>query len=183
MNIVYRKARVEDYEGIYYVSCYSWDETYRGFMPDEYLDDRIENFELRKLKTKAYLEKLENEGDLDKYLVCEVDGNIIGICQYLRSQNEKYPDSGLLGALYVLKKYQKLGIGRDMFRMAVEGLMDIGYGTMYLECMPGNDSVNFYKKYGGIIVENIDYPISDFTVKADILVYDDLSKTKELLSK
>ena len=183
MNIVYRKAKVEDYEGIYYVSCYSWDETYRGFMPDEYLDDRIENFELRKLKTKAYLEKLENEGDLDKYLVCEVDGNIIGICQYLRSQNEKYPDSGLLGALYVLKKYQKIGIGRDMFRMAVEGLMDIGYDTMYLECMTGNDSVNFYKKYGGIIVENIDYPISDFTVKADIVFYEDINKLKELLEK
>ena len=44
MNIVYRKARVEDYEGIYYVSCYSWDETYRGFMPDDYLDDRINIF-------------------------------------------------------------------------------------------------------------------------------------------
>lgn len=183
MNIVYRKAKVEDYDGIYYVSCYSWDETYRGLLPDEYLDDRINNYEERKLRTKKFLEKLEEAGDLDKYLVCEVDSMIVGICQWSKPLNENYKNHGLLGALYVLKKYQKLGIGRDMFRMAVEGLMDIGYDTMYLECMTGNDSVNFYKKYGGIIVENIDYPISDFTVKADILVYDDLSKTKELLSK
>ena len=183
MNIVYRKAKVDDYDGIYYVSCYSWDETYRGLLPDEYLDDRINNYEERKLRTKKFLEKLEEAGDLDKYLVCEVDSKIVGICQWSKPLNENYKNHGLLGALYVLKKYQKLGIGRDMFRMAVEGLMAIGYDTMYLECMTGNDSVNFYKKYGGIIVENIDYPISDFTVKADILVYDDLSKTKELLSK
>ena len=64
MNISYRSAKVSDYEGIYYVSCYSWEETYRGFMPDEYLDDRINNFEERSLRTKKYLEHLEFEGEI-----------------------------------------------------------------------------------------------------------------------
>lgn len=183
MNIVYRKAKVEDYEGIYYVSCYSWDETYRGFMPDDYLDDRINNFYERSLNTKKYLEKLENDGDLDKYLVCEVDGKIIGICQYLKSQNEKYPNSGLLGALYVLKKYQKLGIGKELFRLATIGLIDLGYNSIYLECLTGNKAINFYTKYSGVLKENIDYPISNFTVKADIVFYEDINKLKELLEK
>lgn len=183
MNIVYRKAKVEDYEGIYYVSCYSWDETYRGFMPDEYLDDRINNFEMRSLKTKAYLEKLEFEGELDQYLVCEVDGKIVGICQYSKSYNDNYADSGLLGALYVLKDFQNMGIGKELMRQAVSGLLDLGYRTMYLECLTGNDAVNFYLKYDGEIIENIDYPISDFTVKADIVYYGNLSRLKRLLMK
>lgn len=180
MNIIYRSAKIDDYEGIYYVSCYSWEETYRGFMPDEYLDERINNFEARSLKTKVYLEKLEREGNLDKYLVCEVDGKIVGICQYSKSQNEKYQDSGLLGALYVLKKYQGFGIGKELFKRAVAGLIKMGYKTMYLECLTGNDSINFYKKFAGKIIESIDYPISDFKVKADIVYYSDLDKLKEL---
>ena len=183
MNIVYRKANVSDYEGIYYVSCYSWEETYRGFMPDGYLDDRINNFEERSLKTKKYLEKLEFDGDLDKYLLCEVDGKIVGICQYARSQNDSYADSGLLGALYVLKDYQKLGIGKTLFGMAIDGLIDLGYRTMYLECLTGNDSINFYLKYGGELIENIDYPISDFTVKADIVYYNNIPKVKRMIKK
>lgn len=180
MNITYREAKIDDYEGIYYVSCYSWEETYRGFMPDKYLDDRINNFDERALRTKKYLENLDFEGDLDKYLVCEVDGKIVGICQYSRSQNASYADSGLLGALYVLKDYQKLGIGKELFRRAAKGIRDMGYKTMYLECLTGNDAINFYLKYGGQIIENIDYKISDFSVKADIVYYD---KIRDVIKK
>lgn len=54
MDIIYRCANVNDYEGIYHVSCYSWEETYRGYMPDSYLDDRINNYEKRCLKTKIF---------------------------------------------------------------------------------------------------------------------------------
>ena len=180
MNITYREAKIEDYEGIYYVSCYSWEETYRGFMPDDYLDDRINNFEARALNTKKYLEKLDFDGDLDKYLVCEVDDKIVGICQYSKSQNDSYADSGLLGALYVLKDYQKLGIGRELFKRAAKGIRDMGYKTMYLECLTGNDAINFYLKYGGQIIENIDYKISDFSVKADIVFYD---KIRDVIKK
>lgn len=183
MNVIYRKAKVEDYKSIYYVSCYSWEETYRGFMPDDYLDDRINNFDARSLKTKAYLEKLDNDGDLDKYLVCEVDGEIVGICQYSKSNNKNYQNSGLLGALYVLKKYQGLGIGKELFRLAVCNLIDLGFESLYLECLTGNKAINFYTKYSGVIKDNIDYPICDFTVKADIVFYEDINKLKELLEK
>ena len=181
MNIIYRSASIDDYEGIYYVSAYSWDETYRGYMPDDYLDDRINNFYERSLKTKSFLEKLDQENNLDKYLVCEVDGKIVGICQYSKSENEKYPNSGLLGAIYVLKKYQGLGIGKTLFKMAIEGLSNMGFNDMYLECLTGNETIHFYEKYGGKIVENIEYPISDFKVKADIVYYEDLKLVLERL--
>ena len=181
MNIVYRTAKIDDYEGIYYVSCYSWEETYRGFMPDDYLDDRINNYEERSLRTKKYLEQLEWDDELENYLVCEVDGKIVGICQYSRTKSDSYADSGLLGALYVLKDYQGLGIGKELFRRAVVGLMNMGYKTMYLECLVGNKSIEFYKKYGGQIIEVVDYPISDFTVKAEVVYYDHLRNLREKL--
>jgi hypothetical protein len=104
MNIVYRKAKVEDYDGIYYVSCYSWDETYRGLLPDEYLDDRINNYEERKLRTKKFLEKLEEAGDLDKYLVCEVDSKIVGICQWSKQYFPSVYGKNLDYQLSFLKK-------------------------------------------------------------------------------
>ena len=176
MDFIYRSAKVSDYKGIYYVSCYSWDETYRGYMPDEYLDDRINNFDERSLRTKSFLEKLEISGDLDKYLVCEVDDKIVGICNYSDSQDEKYPNSGLLCALYVLKDCKGLGIGKKLFEMAIRGVIGLGYNSMYLQCLTGNKTLHFYEKYGGVVIDNVDYPISDFSVKADVLYYEDLDK-------
>ena len=59
----------------------------------------------------------------------------------------------------------------------------MGYNTVYLECLTGNEAINFYIKYSGVVKENINYPISDFTVKADIVFYEDINKLKELLEK
>jgi len=48
--------------------------------------------------------------------------------------------------------------------------------------MQGNDTINFYKKYFGSIIDSIDYPIKDICiVKADIVEFADLHKTFLLL--
>ena len=39
-----------------------------------------------------------------------------------------------------------MGIGKELFKIAVEGLIKMGYKKMMLECMTGNDTLNFYKK-------------------------------------
>lgn len=132
-------------------------------------------------KNKNFLEQLEKDGTIQDYLVCEVDGKIVGIAQFLRSQNSNYLDYGLLGTLYVLKKYQGLGIGKELFKRCVRGLMLMGYNKMYLECLCGNKTIDFYKKYGGKLMEVIDYSISDFSVKADIVCYNSLEDLIDLL--
>ena len=170
MNINYRKTTIDDAYGVAYVSAHSWKETYTGFMPDDYLNNRIANIENKLETTKKFLQ------DKDTYYVATVDDRVVGICYYNKSENEKYHDYGLLGAIYVLKDYQKLGIGKELFKIAIKGLIDMGYNKMYLECLKGNPTINFYKHFDGEIVETINYRIEDFSVKADIVLFNDLEK-------
>ncbi len=174
MDVRIRAARVDDAYGIAYVAAYSFKETYTGYMPLEYLDGRISNLSASYKKTEKFL--LEHP----TYLVAEVDNKIVGICYYTYSENDNYKDCGLLGALYVLKDYQDFGIGKDLFKEGIKGLKNLGYDKFYLECLKGNNAIDFYGKYDGLIIEQIKYPISDFYVDADIVLFNDIDKTLSL---
>lgn len=179
LNIVYRKANLDDAYGIAYVSAYSWKETYTGLLPDDYLANRISNIDKSLDSTKKFIEEHPN------YFVAALNNKIVGICNYDINNNDTYKDYGHIGALYVLKEYQNVGIGKELFKIAVEGLIELGYDKMYLECMVGNDSINFYTKYLGEIDKTIDFLINNVgNVKADIVIFEDLNEVyKKLLSK
>ena len=76
-----------------------------------------------------------------------------------------------------------MGIGKELFKIAVEGLIKMGYKKMMLECMTGNDTLNFYKKYLGVVDEKIDFPIKRVgTVKADVLLFENLEEVLLVLN-
>ena len=148
-------------------------------MPDSYLDDRIKNISNNVEKTKKFLEEYKGN-----YIVAKTCDKVAGILAYSVCCDDNYSDYGHLDALYVLKNYQGLGIGKELFKKAILGLKDLGYNKMKLECMTGNSTLNFYKKYLGNVVDNIDYPIKNVGfVKADIIVFDDLDETLRLVNK
>lgn len=87
-------------------------------------------------------------------------------------------------AIYVLKEYHGYGIGKELFKIAVNELKKMGFNKMQLECMEGNDTINFYKKYDGIVESRIDFPIKNVgIVKADIVLFEDLDKVNNLLNQ
>ena len=170
MEVLYRKATLKDAYAIEYVAAHSWKETYWDYMPHDYLENRVQTIE-QKVERATNLLKNTNT-----YYVVEIDNQVIGILHYKESQNEKYKGYGYLESIYILKKYQGLGIGKELFKIAIKGLIDMGYNKMYLECLKGNDTINFYKKYGGKVIDTIDFPIKDFKVKADIVEFIDINK-------
>lgn len=168
LNVNYRRATIDDAYGIEYVAAHSWKESYWDYMPHEYLENRVATIES---KVERAINLLKNT---NTYYVAEINNKIIGILHFKENQNDKYKDYGYLESIYVLKKYQGKGIGKNLFKIAIDGLKELGYNKMYLECLQGNKAINFYKKYKGKIVETIDFPIKDFIVKADIIIFDDI---------
>ena len=59
----------------------------------------------------------------------------------------------------------------------------MGYNDMYLECIVGNPTMEFYKKYTGYVIDEIDFPIADFSVKAHIVLFNDLKKILAMLEE
>lgn len=175
MNITYDKATFDDSYGIAYVSAYSWKETYFGLLPDDYLDGRVDNISNNVSNIKKFLEDYDGI-----YMVAKDKEKVVGILAYNANDNDEY---GHLDALYVLKDYQGLGIGKELFKQAVVGLKRLGYNKMKLECMTGNSTLSFYKKYLGNVVSIIDYKINGVGfVKADVIVFDNLDEVIKILN-
>lgn len=178
MEIIYRDATEEDAYQTRYVGAKSWHETYTGFLPKEYLNYRLEHVTEKVEEQKQFLKQTKN------YIVACDKEKIVGICYYTKCDIEKYKTYGRLDSLYVLEEYQGLGIGKELFKRAIKGLIDLGYTKMELECMKGNNTINFYQKYDGIIAEQLDYEIPHVgKVKADIVLFDNLQELYEKLNE
>ena len=156
MNL--RRANKEDAYGVEYVAAHTWYDTYQPFMPLDYLTYRVEHIEERVPR-------------------------VIGILHYKPNQNEKYKDYGYLESIYILTEYHGQGLGKQLFKKAIEGLIAMGYNDMYLECIVGNPTMEFYKKYTGYVIDEIDFPIADFSVKAHIVLFNDLKKILAMLDE
>ena len=172
MNIEIRRALPEDASDIARVTAYSWLDSYKGLINQDYLNDKIskDRLDYSTNKTKAVVE------NTDKYFVATVNDKVVGFVYYEKSSEEKYKDYGYLEAIYLSEKYKGLGIGKMLFSVAVNGLKEMGYNKFYLHCLTGNKTLGFYKKYTGRVVDTIKYPLRDFDVDADVIVFDDIDE-------
>lgn len=179
MKITYKEATKEDALGISYVSAKSWLESYSGIIDQEYLEKRVDTYKEKEERTKKYLDTMNG-----KYFVAKDGDRVVGIMAALYQDDEAYKDYGEIGAIYVLNDYQGIGVGKKLFRIGFETLKSFGYDKVKLECLCGNKTIYFYKKYLGNVVDTFDYTIKDVgSYKADIVLFNDLDATLDLLKQ
>lgn len=169
-NFIIRRANEYDTKSIIDISNKTWITTYKGLLSDKTLNDKI-------TKTETRIKKLKNIiKDNNNYYVAIVDNKIIGFISYGKSRNKKYENYGEINALYVLKEYQKLGIGKKLFLKGIENLVNLGFKNMILNVLEGNNTINFYKHFNGeIIDQRYDY-FSDELIKENIMLFKDINK-------
>ncbi|MNV41100.1 Mycothiol acetyltransferase [compost metagenome] len=140
-----REASIEDAEGIATVHVNSWKTTYTGIISESYLATlSVEN------RTKSWVWTFENRTEYGKVIVAEdKEGKIVGFSCGGQNRNEQYRHDGELYAIYLLKEYQGIGIGRSLFNSVVESLKNIGYSSMMLWVLRDNPSLGFYILQGG----------------------------------
>ena len=127
-----RNMRPEDADGKGYVHWKTWQETYTGLMEEKYLANQTLD------KCCAIAHRIPQNT-----LVAEVEGNIIGFSCYGREDS----GAGEIIALYLLKEYQGLGLGRKLMDAAMDRLNGCTPITLYV--LKGNDhAIGFYEHYG-----------------------------------
>lgn len=137
MDFKIRKLTVDLAEGFGYVIYTAWGETYRGLMPDSILDGR---------SSERWVQRAKETPD-NKY-VAMADGKAVGAIGFLPDARDFATDkeSGEIVALYVLKDFQKHGIGKALLKA---GLQDIKRRNVTLFVLKGNENaIDFYKKMG-----------------------------------
>lgn len=164
--ITIRKAVPADALGIAIVCVYTWQTTYAGLLPDSILKKRISGLKETAERFRKSIAEKEN------YIVAATEENtIVGFCAYAASRNDDFPDSGEIIALYVLKGFQKTGLGKRLFAAGVQVLREQNFSSMILNCLDGNPSVGFYQHMGGRIAAQRQDKMKDSVITENILYF------------
>ncbi|MCW3792087.1 GNAT family N-acetyltransferase [Paenibacillus sp. LS1] len=143
-----RQAREGDAQGIAHVHTESWKTTYRGIVPDDFLDH---------LTTESRLSQWEKNirsGEKDQILVVaeQPDGNIVGFACGGKEREGKLSYDGELYAIYLLKDVQQTGIGQQLATHVVHHLRTLNMKSLILWALERNSACRFYEKMGGVPV-------------------------------
>lgn len=136
-----RQATVDDAEAIANVHVSAWQETYRGIIPDDYLNQLS-----TEKRTAAWRELLV--GGL-VFVAVDAKG-LIGFAHGKQNQSES--TEGELSAIYLLRSYQGRGIGRALVNRVVRQLEEHGVTSLIIAVLADNPACHFYERLGGIRV-------------------------------
>lgn len=168
MDIIIRKANVDDARSVVEVNTYTWLTTYKGLMPDTVLKIRLKTMDQRIPKMAESIKEKNN------VYVAVKDNKVIGIMTYGPSRNENYATCGEIYSIYVLEDYQGLGIGTKLFKAGIKELVSAGYHSMILNVLEGNSAIHFYEKMGGVKVEIKEDKYANTVLVENIMYFDNL---------
>ncbi len=150
MIISVKKISIEDIKELSNLEYHIWRSTYRGILPDEYLDNLDINHIQEKFKNKLY------DNSVETYLI-NSDMSSIGYFSL------KYNNNVLeVSKLYILKNYQNIGVGSFVAEYIKAKTIEHHIDIVESWVIENNYiSENFHKKMG--FIKTADYvPLPSF---------------------
>lgn len=150
--MIVREAVASDAKGMAKVHVDSWRTTYKGVVPDDYLDNL--SYQERE---NIWNQAIPRGG----VYVAEVDGKVVGFANGGKERSGNYADyDGELYAIYILKEYQGQGIGKELMTAVANHLVRQGYSNMLVIVLEDNPAKHFYESTGAKYVATGDLEIS-----------------------
>jgi len=146
MAIAVKKCTLEDVHTLRELAYVTFDETFR----DQNTEESMQAY----LESAFTLEKLEKEltHPASRFYFVYYDGDVAG---YLKvnvddAQTEEMGEDALeIQRIYILRKYQKLGLGKILFNKALEIAKELGKKKVWLGVWENNENaLAFYRKMG-----------------------------------
>ncbi|MEX1338588.1 GNAT family N-acetyltransferase [Hydrogenibacillus schlegelii] len=151
----------------------TWRSTYRGLIPDEYLDNMEE--EPRASQWRDVISRDAGAANQPFVIVAEDTGR--GVVGFAAAGPERRGDPHFhseLGAIYILKKYQRQGIGRRLVREVAQRLLQRGFNTMLVWVLAENPCRHFYEALGGRLLRSQPITIGGKTLEEWAYGWDDI---------
>ena len=117
LAIEIRPAEVPDAPALAAVHEASWREAYTGILPHRALTSSI-----ARRNTAWWVRTVRHAG----VLVLEVGDKVVGYATFGRNRTGALPQGGEVYELYLLPEYQGVGLGRRLFKAALERLETVG---------------------------------------------------------
>lgn len=147
LKFAFREATVADALAVAKVHVQSWRESFAGIVPQTFLDKMsIEN------RARAF----ETGFAFDSYkmFVAETQENgIVGFADFGEARDNQSKFEAELYAIYLLRDFQRKGIGGKLFDLGVKYLVANNMNSLSLTALEASPYKRFYKKMGGQLVE------------------------------
>ena len=135
-----REASVSDLPALAALHVETWNETYGGrYKPS------------LQLRTNQWQEQFAaGTDDWFCYVVENENGALIGFAKGERYASKDLPGySGQLSKIYLLRRYQRLGLGKKLLCYVARRFIKMGVNDMVLFGIPQNPSCSFHEAMGG----------------------------------
>jgi len=167
MTIEIRPATAADAAAIADLHQRSWRSTYRGLLPDSYLERRAET-EL----AARWIRTFTKDEPRRVILVATAPDGIVGFIAAWPSTSWM----ALIDNLHVAPGQRGGGIGRRLMGRAAAELRRVGFRAAVLEVIEGNhDARGFYRRLGGIEGEMLIEPIGGHPTPVIPVAWHDLA--------
>lgn len=138
-----RRAKPGDQESLAQIHIQSWQEAYKGLVPQDYLDSlpnelpsRIQNW-------------TRNLANPERWAwVATIQDQIVGFILFGLPRDKEREDYIELGAIYLLESYKGQNIGFSLLQTGFHFMKSVGYKKSYCWVLMGNPTINFYEKTG-----------------------------------
>ena len=146
--ITIRLATSSDANSIAALHAISWINTYRGILPDIFLDNDLQNE-----REKYWADKMSKLSANDFVLIAENEKSAVGFIAVLDKPEKGY--EAFIDNLHVRTDLKGMGIGGRLMRVAAEKLMENGKKSAYLWVLKGNDSAAAFYRSKGAETEDV----------------------------
>lgn len=143
--ITIRQPTLEDADAIARVHALSWQSTYRGIVPDEFLDD----IDVAVWAERHRRNMAEDPVDFVSH-VAEAHGEIVGWALGGPNRDDSLEYASELFTIYLHPDYLRRGIGRRLMAAVAGSLLAAGSGSMLVWVLSENRPARrFYEALGG----------------------------------
>lgn len=143
-EITFRRATVNDAAAIAALRVDSWRVTYRGVMPDAYLDSMRADE-----STEMWLQVLNANLPTIAVVVAEAGTELVGFAAGMLLMPEKFDLNAELTAIYLKPIAQRGGVGRRLLAMVASALQLQGATGLLVWVIAGNQAARqFYEQMG-----------------------------------
>jgi GNAT superfamily N-acetyltransferase len=141
-----REATIADCAAVARVHVRSWQESFRGIVPQSFLD------RMSVEKRAVAFEKRFPESEYRMFVAEEVERGVVGFADFGEAREQVEGYEGELYAIYLLPEFQRRGVGRRLFNLGAEFLLSRGRRSMYLLALEASPYRTFYERLGGRVI-------------------------------
>lgn len=147
MNMItYRKAEINDCLSIATLKGIVWNTTYKGI----YSDESLVNYDV--FKNQKIFEQIVTNPEIEVYVATSID-QIVGFMTCGKPYKPFQDFQQEIGMLYILKEYQRQGIGRTFFDIARKQAVKNGHSKFCVSVNKKNyEAQKFYIAMGGNVI-------------------------------